>query len=49
MITTLSDEADRIRKISGRINETLLNAFPHMDVNKKSIAKTSELLEGLLA
>ena len=49
VITTLSDEADRIRKISSRINEALINAFPQMNVNKKSIANASKLLEGLLS
>lgn len=49
VISTLGDESDRIRKISTRINEALLSAFPLMKINKKSIDRASQLLESLLS
>lgn len=44
VISTLSDDSDRIRKISSRINETLMSMFPKLNVQKKSIEKASQLL-----
>ena len=48
IITTLSDDCDRIRRISHRINEALLAAFPVMTKDEKKLNDTSTLLSKLL-
>lgn len=49
VISTLGDDSDRIRKISTRVNEALLLAYPEMNIEKKIIDRASQLLEGLLS
>lgn len=49
VVTMLSDESDKIRKISSRINELLLQIFPLMEIQKTTIDKASKLLETLLS
>lgn len=44
VISTLSDESERVRKISSRINEALISVFPQLKIEKKSIEKASQLL-----
>jgi hypothetical protein len=49
VVTMLSDDSDKIRKISSKINEILLQIFPLMVIQKATIDKASKLLETLLS
>ena len=49
VVTMLSDDSDKIRKISSRINELLLQIFPLVEIQKTTIDKASKLLETLLS
>jgi uncharacterized protein (UPF0147 family) len=48
IITTLSDDAERVRRTSQRINDALLQAFPTMAKDEKKMNETSTLLQKLL-
>jgi hypothetical protein len=48
VITTLSDDADRVRRIAQRINQALLLAFPTMRKDQRKMNETSTLLQKLL-
>jgi ABC-type oligopeptide transport system ATPase subunit len=45
IITTLTDDTERIRKISHKINNALLAAFPVMSKDEKKLNERSLLLQ----